>query len=87
VTPAKRIVCSVIFALVCAGLASTANTATEPVIAIGDVARFNQLYDATNGHPTAEQIQHEYLDPGSEGCTTAQLRPVSNLISPYRPIT
>ena len=57
----------VVFALVCAGLASAADTTTEPVIAIDDVARFYKLYDATNGHPTADQLRHDYLDAGSDG--------------------
>jgi hypothetical protein len=39
----------------------------SPVIHIEDVAAFYKLYDATNGHPTADQLQHDYLDPGSEG--------------------
>ncbi|HET6804432.1 MAG TPA: DUF2268 domain-containing putative Zn-dependent protease [Frateuria sp.] len=38
-----------------------------PVIQIGDVARFYRLYGATRGQPTAEQLQHDYLDLGSEG--------------------
>ena len=32
-----------------------------------DVTRFYQVYEAAGGHPTAEQIQHDYLDPGTEG--------------------
>jgi hypothetical protein len=39
----------------------------EPVIQMEDVDRFYQLYDRTGGHPTVEQLQHDYLDPGSEG--------------------
>lgn len=38
-----------------------------PVIRIEDVARFYQVYDATHGHPSAEQLQREYIDPGSPG--------------------
>ena len=57
----------VILALVCASRASAASTAPEPVIAIEDVASFYKLYAATNGHPTADQLQHEYLDAGSDG--------------------
>lgn len=57
----------VILALVCASRASAASTAPEPVIAIEDVASFYKLYAATNGHPTADQLQHEYLDVGSDG--------------------
>jgi hypothetical protein len=44
-----------------------AHLAEGPVIHIEDVAAFYKLYDATNGHPTADQLQHDYLDPGSEG--------------------
>src|SRR5580704_10952090 len=50
----------VIGSVVCADIAG-------PVIQIEDVARFFKLYDATDGHPTADQIQHDYIDPGSEG--------------------
>ena len=50
-----------------ARLRQTPRAAPSPVIEIDDVARFYQVYDAAGGHPTAEQLQHEYLDPGSEG--------------------
>ena len=49
-----------------------------PAIHIEDVAAFYKLYDATDGHPTAEQLQHEYLNPGSTGLhRMAQLRSVT----------
>jgi len=38
-----------------------------PTIEIGDVYRFYRIYDAAGGHPTAEQLQHDYLDVGSAG--------------------
>src|ERR1700678_468156 len=38
-----------------------------PVIQIEDVDRFYKVYDAAGGHPTADQLQHDYLDPGSDG--------------------
>ncbi len=57
----------VIFAFACAGLASAGSMTYEPVIAIEDVARFYTLYDTTNGHPSADQLQHDYLDVGSDG--------------------
>jgi hypothetical protein len=41
--------------------------ASGPVIQIEDVARFYKVYDAAGGHPTADELQHDYLDPGSEG--------------------
>src|SRR3546814_2929996 len=28
---------------------------------------FYRIYDAADGHPTAEQLQHDYLDQGSDG--------------------
>ena len=37
------------------------------VIQTTDVDRFYRVYDAAGGHPTAEQIQRDYLDQGSEG--------------------
>jgi uncharacterized protein YjaZ len=36
-------------------------------IETSDVVRFYRLYTVTRGHPSAEQIQREYLDPGSDG--------------------
>jgi hypothetical protein len=36
-------------------------------IQIDDVDRFYKIYDAAGGHPTADQLQHDYLDPGSDG--------------------
>ncbi len=43
-----------------------------------DVTRFYAVYDAAGGHPTAEQLQHDYIDPGSEGLhQLARLREVT----------
>jgi len=51
-----------------AGAASAVgDRSAGPVIYIEDVARFYALYDATHGHPSAEELQREYLDPGSPG--------------------
>ncbi|MFA6117037.1 MAG: DUF2268 domain-containing putative Zn-dependent protease [Sphingomonas sp.] len=51
---------------------------TDPIIETGDVVRFYQLYDAKEGHPSADQIQREYLDPGSDGLhQLARLRRVT----------
>lgn len=36
-------------------------------ISIDDVYRFYQIYDAANRQPSAEKLQHDYLDKGSEG--------------------
>lgn len=38
-----------------------------PVIETGDVDRFYDIYDAAKGRPTADILQRDYLDPGSEG--------------------
>jgi hypothetical protein len=32
-----------------------------------DVTRFYKVYEAAGGHPTAEQLQRDYLDPGTPG--------------------
>jgi hypothetical protein len=48
-------------------MAKTAAAPTRPKIQIEDVNRFYKLYDATGGHPTADQLQHDYLDQGSDG--------------------
>lgn len=47
-------------------LAPSANAA-GPTIYIEDVTRFYEVYDAAHGHPTAEELQRHYLDPGSAG--------------------
>jgi hypothetical protein len=44
----------------------SADPEPAPVVHIEDVASFYKLYDATGGHPTADQLQH-YLDTGSDG--------------------
>jgi hypothetical protein len=43
----------------------TANTGS--VVNTADVDLFYRLYDAANGRPTAEQLQRDYLDHGSDG--------------------
>src|SRR5271170_4671359 len=48
-------------------MATTAAAPARPEIQIRDVYSFYKLYDATDGHPTADQLQHDYLDPGSQG--------------------
>jgi hypothetical protein len=48
------------------------------VVQIEDVTRFFKIYDGANGHPTADQLQHDYLDQGTEGLHTfAQLRNIT----------
>jgi len=52
----------------------------SPEIHIEDVELFYKIYDAANGHPTAEQLQRDYIDAGSEGLhTLARLRNVTGV--------
>ena len=39
----------------------------DAVVHTEDVDLFYRIYDAAGGHPAAEQLQHDYLDQGSEG--------------------
>ena len=50
-----------------AGSAATVSAAAGPVIQTEDVERFYRVYAAANGQPTAEQLQHDYLDAGTQG--------------------
>lgn len=60
-----------------AGLAA-ASPADGPIIDTSDVARFYRIYDAAGGHPSAEDLQLHYLDPGSNGLhQLARLRNVT----------
>ncbi|HEY1710533.1 MAG TPA: DUF2268 domain-containing putative Zn-dependent protease [Rhizomicrobium sp.] len=58
---------AVIGIALCTALIARAVADSLPAIHIEDVASFYRLYDATGGHPTADQLQHDYLDPGSNG--------------------
>lgn len=50
---------------------ATASTAVaspvRPIIRTMDVTRFFEVYDAARGRPTAEQLQADYIEPGSPG--------------------
>ncbi len=72
----RTVVRVVIGALACAAASLAAqggansvasDPAAGPVIQIDDVTRFYKVYDAAGGHPTADQLQHDYIDPGSDG--------------------
>jgi Predicted Zn-dependent protease (DUF2268) len=59
-----------------AAMPSSTNSTLK--IHISDVASFYELYAATAGHPTADQLQRNYLDPGSDGLhRLAKLRDVT----------
>lgn len=51
----------------CGAATAAVDKAAEPVIETGDVDRFYKVYDAAGGRPTAEALQHDYVDPGSDG--------------------
>ncbi|MGC1267474.1 MAG: DUF2268 domain-containing putative Zn-dependent protease, partial [Candidatus Acidiferrum sp.] len=76
----------VLVALACAVFVATTKTTAaaasdvpqKPVIQIEDVALFYKIYDAAGGHPTADQLQRDYLDAGSDGLhVLAKLRNVT----------
>jgi hypothetical protein len=46
---------------------NASSQAVRPTIHTEDVDRFYKVYDAAGGHPTADQLQHDYLDSGSDG--------------------
>ncbi|HET7577026.1 MAG TPA: DUF2268 domain-containing putative Zn-dependent protease [Sphingomicrobium sp.] len=70
-----RVLCAAALAFAAAPAAATA---AQPRIITSDVRLFYQVYDAAGGHPTAEQLQHDYLDRGSDGLHTfARLRNIT----------
>jgi hypothetical protein len=83
----KRIGVGILISLLaCATLSGAARSASPmasdpavgPTIHIDDVDSFYKVYDAAGGHPTADQLQHDYLDPGSDGLHEfAKLRNIS----------
>ncbi|HEY6621642.1 MAG TPA: DUF2268 domain-containing putative Zn-dependent protease [Steroidobacteraceae bacterium] len=67
-----------IFGLAGRSAFAAAHAPETPVIHIEDVARFYKVYDAAYGHPTAQQLQSDYIDPGSPGLHhLAEIRNVS----------
>lgn len=76
-TPSRLAALAVGCVLVCAG---AARAQPGPTIEIGDVALFYSVYDAAGGKPSAEQLQRDYLDAGSDGLRTfARLRNTTGL--------
>ncbi|HEY6641340.1 hypothetical protein [Povalibacter sp.] len=81
----SRTIRNFILAAACAAISCTAPGASasataSPEIHIEDVERFYDIYDAANGRPTAEQLQRDYIDAGSEGLhTLARLRNVTGV--------
>src|SRR5258708_32322398 len=56
--PSMRAVCAVL---------TNPGLTDGPVIRIDDVSRFYTVYDSAASRPTAEQLQRDYLDGGSDG--------------------
>ena len=55
-------------AIVCAALLwGGCAMAAAPDVHIEDTTLFYKVYDAAGGHPTADQLQHDYVDKGSGG--------------------
>lgn len=60
----KAVAC---LAMACASQSASSAQPAAIEIRTEDVIRFYSLYEATGGHPTADQIQRDYLDAGTEG--------------------
>ncbi len=59
---------AVITAIAVVAMAPPALSAPKaPEFITRDVTRFYQVYEAAGGHPTAEQLDHDYLAPGTQG--------------------
>jgi hypothetical protein len=56
-------------AMACMAMSCVARSAPSAAIEIQteDVTRFYRIYEAARGHPTAEQLQHNYIDLGTAG--------------------
>jgi hypothetical protein len=59
--------CTAILAAGLSAESAESKAGSKPTLHIEDVDRFYKVYDAAGGHPTADQLQHDYLDPGSDG--------------------
>lgn len=63
----KQLCNRITFGLVAwAAIVATAQAAA-PEFHTEDVDRFYKIYETAGGHPTAEQLQRDYIDAGSEG--------------------
>jgi hypothetical protein len=51
------------------------STSQGPAIHIEDVGRFYQIYDAAGGRPSADQLQHEYVDQAAGGLRAGTCSP------------
>lgn len=63
----SRIIIILATASFCIAWTASAQDVTTPDIHIEDVSLFFKIYDAAGGHPSAEQLQRDYIDAGSAG--------------------
>lgn len=57
---------------------TASGSAGGPIIQTDDVKRFFAVYDAADRHPSADQLQRDYLDIGSDGLHTfAKIRGIT----------
>lgn len=69
----RMVACYLVVFLLCVQLAAATPYLPPPsqpatlTIRTEDVDRFFAVYDQAGGHPTAAQLQHDYLDPGTDG--------------------
>jgi hypothetical protein len=61
------VVIGVLVSTIIDGATTDRSPTAGPVILTEDVDRFYKIYDAAGGHPTAEQLQRDYIDSGSDG--------------------
>ncbi len=60
-------ICVAMTVTACSAVRPVAGRGIDPKIQTSDVERFYTVYNAAGGHPTAEQLQRDYIDPGSDG--------------------
>src|SRR5215470_10265318 len=61
------VVIGVLISTIVGGAMTDHSPTAGPVILIEDVDRFYKVYDSAGGYPTAEQLQRDYIDSGSDG--------------------
>lgn len=65
--PRKALTSLIVLALAAAQAVMAIPAGAEPLVVTSDVDRFYEIYEASDGKPTADQLQREYLERGSEG--------------------
>jgi hypothetical protein len=74
----QRLCTRITIAFIAAAALATKAHGAAPEIHTEDVDLFYRIYEAAGGRPTAEQLQRDYLDAGSEGLhQLARLRRVT----------